>query len=358
MEEASARSPVNQIRKAAVEARAESLAAYRAWSQARAAAEQLGLEHYEAVFLAERLAIEHVKAEYDAERLTQEHAELVKEHAHARKEKQMKPVRARRRTMKHRVSGLVRGSRSLVRRQTVPLLTPGIYGAVVQRAPDWEFHHQDGGPGLWPSRRRLTGVVLPLTEDIIMEWVDDALDSIYWGQDGTGGWGPARSCQVRWTFNTETANYKCGDMQAYDIHLAPRWRSWRLRRSCTSVETLRWWVAYYELLLRFRSRLKHHGMWDLRSGAVECLILYEWSHFTQAARDIHRMVIREGPLMVDPDVEDTPSATCTDVDAAAAIEDLARLTGGTPTCAFGDGEGEAARELGNSQASSTDSNCP
>jgi hypothetical protein len=345
------RSLVDEVAKAAAQARKESLAAYRAWVQARAAAEQLALERYEAEFRAEQLAVKHIEAEYAAERLAEEHAELAKEHARAGKEKQKKPVdgdRCRRRG---------RGTM-----QTVPRLTPGIYGAVVQRGPDWEFLNQDGGPRLWsfrpPRRRRLTGVVLPLTDDIIMEWVDAALDAINWAQDGTGAWGPARCCQVRWTFNKETANYKCGDMQAHDIDLAPRWRSWRSRSSCTSLETMRWWVAYYELLLRFRSRWKHDGIWYRRAGAIQCLILYEWSHFAQAARDIHLMVNQQGPLMLHPHVEDSPApTTCTeDLDADAAAEDLARLAGGSPMPAFGDGDGEAAR-FGNSQTSSTDSNC-
>jgi hypothetical protein len=173
-------------------------------------------------------------------------------------------------------------------RKERPALQPGVYGIMVRRrvpagvAPcDWEFSNQDGG-FLWPSRagsRTFPGVVQFPSDETIHEWTTYVLEALEEGCEPLGGWGPARSCQVRWIATKETYLYRAGDNDMWDIEQC------QSRRHHVDLLRLEDRISLYSELLRIAAASSHRVYED----RIEQVIGHEWESFA-------RVVLRDNGL--------------------------------------------------------------
>ena len=150
----------------------------------------------------------------------------------------------------------------------------GIYNVHCLRGPSWDVGAQDGG-NRWPSGRGLLGVILPMTDDVLDDWADTAIDLAQDGFDATSGWGPSRSARVRWVHNGVEASYKAGDDEMHDLQFARRSRQLQAQARLFDAGALR------NAVDRFCAKLAARALCapDLRvAGALQSVIAYERVH--------------------------------------------------------------------------------
>lgn len=115
-----------------------------------------------------------------------------------------------------------------------------MYNIMARRVSEdyWDFGNQDVGR-IFPMKTRTLdaatarprrgkwspGVVMWPGQEVLEDWASDAYECMVSGYDPTGGWGPARSCRVRWMLSKTEFNYKAADNDQYDLCLVDSCRT-------------------------------------------------------------------------------------------------------------------------------------